>query len=44
MVVQCYRLTGDGVANLAVGDTITVAGTIKNYKGTVEFDKNCQLL
>ncbi len=44
MVVQCYRLTGDGVANLAVGDTITVAGTIKNYKGTVEFDKNCTLL
>ena len=44
MVVQCYRLTGDGVANLAVGDTITVAGTIKNYKGTVEFDKNCTIL
>ena len=26
-------------ANLAVGDTITVTGTIKNYKDTVEFDK-----
>ena len=25
--------------NLAVGDTITVTGTIKNYNGTVEFDK-----
>lgn len=37
--VQAYRLTGG--ADLAVGDTITVTGNIKNYKGTVEFDKNC---
>ncbi len=37
--VQCYRL--DGGADLAVGDTITVTGTIKNYKGTIEFDKGC---
>ena len=26
-----------------VGDTITVSGTIKNYKGTIEFDKGCTL-
>lgn len=39
--VQCYRLTGEGAADLAVGDTITVTGTIKNYKGTIEFDKGC---
>jgi len=26
-----------------VGDTITVTGTIKNYKGTIEFDAGCTL-
>ena len=39
--VQCYRLTGEGAATLAEGDTITVTGTLKNYKGTIEFDKGC---
>ncbi|MBR2320937.1 MAG: hypothetical protein IKA57_02240 [Clostridia bacterium] len=38
----CYWMrdnaNGDN-KNLAVGDTITVTGTIKNYNGTVEFDK-----
>ena len=38
----CYWMrdnaNGDN-ASLAVGDTITVTGTIKNYNGTVEFDK-----
>ncbi len=37
--LMCYRLKGG--AELKVGDVITVTGTIKNYKGTVEFDKNC---
>lgn len=41
--VQCYRLTGDGAKELAVGDYITVTGTIKNYNGTIEFDKGCTL-
>ena len=41
--IQCYRLAGEGAADLAVGDTITVTGTIKNYKGTIEFDKGCTL-
>ena len=41
--IQCYRLTGEGAETLAVGDTITVSGTIKNYKGTIEFDKGCTL-
>ena len=41
--VQCYRLSGEGAENLAVGDTITVTGTLKNYKGTIEFDKGCTL-
>ncbi|MBO4837080.1 MAG: hypothetical protein J5564_05225 [Clostridia bacterium] len=39
--IQCYRLTGEGAENLAEGDVITVTGTIKNYKGTIEFDKGC---
>ena len=37
--IQCYRLKGG--EDLAIGDTITVKGIIKNYKGTIEFDKNC---
>ncbi|MBR3929331.1 MAG: hypothetical protein IKJ65_10045 [Clostridia bacterium] len=41
--VQCYRLAGEGAKDLKVGDTITVTGTIKNYKGTIEFDKGCTL-
>ena len=36
--VQCFRLAGEGADALAVGDEITVEGTIKNYKGTIEFD------
>ena len=28
---------------LTEGDTITVTGLLKNYKGTVEFDKGCTL-
>ena len=42
-VLQCYRLSGEGADKLAEGDTITVTGTIKKYKGTVEFDKGCTL-
>ncbi len=41
--IYCYRLQGDGIDSLQVGDTITVYGKIKNYQGTVEFDKNCLL-
>ncbi len=41
--IMCYRLQGDGAEYLAVGDTITVTGSIKNYGGTVEFDKGCTL-
>ncbi len=39
--IMCYRLTGEGAESLAVGDEITVTGTLKNYKGTIEFDKGC---
>ncbi|MBQ8201130.1 MAG: hypothetical protein IJZ74_05120 [Clostridia bacterium] len=42
--ICCYRLKGEGVDTLAVGDVITVEGTLKNYKGTIEFDKGCVLL
>ena len=42
--IQCFRLSGEGVKDLKVGDEITVEGIIKNYKGTIEFDKGCQLI
>ncbi|MBQ7415736.1 MAG: hypothetical protein IJW14_01705 [Oscillospiraceae bacterium] len=41
--IECYRLTGDGAADLCAGDTITVTGTLKNYSGTIEFDAGCNL-
>ncbi len=37
--IQCFRLVGG--EDLKVGDTITVTGVLKNYKGTVEFDAKC---
>ena len=43
-VVQCYRLKGEGAKDIAVGDVITVAGIIKNYKGTIEFDAGCVMI
>ena len=42
--IMCYRLSGEGAADLAVGDTITVTGILKNYKGTIEFDQGCTLV
>lgn len=39
--IKCYRLAGDGADTLAVGDTITVTGTITNYQGTIEFGQGC---
>ena len=41
--IECFRLVGDGAADLAVGDTITVTGKIMNYNGKVEFDAKCNL-
>ena len=41
--IMCYRLKGEGAETLAMGDTITVTGTIKNYSGTIEFDAGCIL-
>ena len=42
--IYCYRLQGEGAELVRVGDKVTVYGSIKNYKGTVEFDKNCLLV
>ena len=39
--IQCFRMVGEGAANLAEGQVITVTGTLKNYQGTVEFDAKC---
>ena len=37
--IYCYYLKGADTAKIGLGDIIAVKGTIKNYKGTVEFDK-----
>lgn len=37
--MYCYWLKGAEAGNLKVGDIITVTGTIKNYNGTIEYDK-----
>ena len=39
--IQCFRMKGEGVADLKVGDTITVTGQLMNYNGIIEFDANC---
>ncbi len=36
--ILCYRMKGNGVANIKAGDKITVTGRIKNHYGTVEFN------
>ena len=47
--IKCYRLQGSGVEQIAVGDRITVTGTITNYQHSsgdteVEFTQGCELL
>lgn len=42
--MYCYQLKGTGANLISKGDFITVSGTIKNYKGTIEFDKGCTLV
>ena len=41
--IMCYRLQGNGAQYLQVGDMITVTGSFKNYRGTIEFDQGCNL-
>ena len=43
MPVVCYKLGGEGIDKVEVGDTITVNGQLKNYKGTYEFN-GCTLV
>ena len=43
MPILCYRMKGDGAADVKIGDIITVTGTLKNYNGTIEFDAGCTL-
>ena len=42
--ITCYRMKGDGVQDVMIGNIITVSGIIKNYSGTIEFDQGCQML
>jgi len=35
----CYQVKGEDVKNLKVGDRIELNGAIKNYKGTIEFER-----
>lgn len=39
--IQCFRLKGEGAEVIAVNDTITVTGKIKNHYGKIEFDSGC---
>ena len=41
--IKCYRMKGEGVEVLKVGDEITVTGILKNYNGTIEFDQDCSM-
>ena len=41
--IKCYRMKGEGVEVLKVGDEITVTGILKNYNGTIEFDQDCTM-
>jgi len=36
--LYCYRVKGDGMDKLALGDTVKVEGYLTAYKGTAQFD------
>lgn len=42
-LIKCFRMKGTGADTIAVGDTITVTGTLKNFQGEVEYDAGCTL-
>ena len=49
MPIKCYRLKGDGVSKIGVGDIITVSGNIENYQHSsgdteVEYTSGCILV
>ena len=37
--LYCYRCKPTGAGEITVGQSVTVSGTLKNYRGTIEFDK-----
>lgn len=37
--MYAYRATGANTADVKPGSTVTITGTVKNYKGLIEFDK-----
>ena len=41
--IVCYGMSGEGASELAVGDIVTVTGTLMNYKGIIEFASGCSL-
>lgn len=42
--IYCFDIIGANSSSVKKGDTITVSGSLKNYKGEYfEFDKNCTL-
>lgn len=48
-ILKCYKLNPasgmtEAIQELAVGDDITVTGSIKNYNGTFEFDAGSKLI
>jgi len=46
--IECFRMKGEGIENLEIGNTITVSGKLTKYNnntetGKVEFDAGCTL-
>ena len=49
MPIKCYRMKGNGISKIDVGDTITVVGNIENYQHSsgdteVEYTAGCQMI
>jgi hypothetical protein len=44
--IACYRVVGEGIADIAVGDTITVQGNVTYYeaKDSYQFTAGSQVL
>ena len=41
--IKCYRMKGDGVDKIGVGDTIRVKGDLINYNGSIQFASGCYM-
>lgn len=42
--MQAYRCGGTEAANVAVGDTVVVSGSLKKHSSTYELDSGCQIV